>query len=72
MRVEGVPTPLRPSPETFGPDPLPLYDGDTTGQPPTHTQHAETEHDDLGTIVTEVTTTNTVVTTRRRYRVEDA
>ena len=45
---------------------LPQYDGDRTGQPPIHTQHAEPGHDDFGTVVTEVT----VVTTRKTYRVE--
>ena len=49
-------------PETMGRGPPPVYVGDTT-------QHAETERDDFGTIVTEVTTTTT--TTRRRYRVEE-
>jgi len=46
----------------------PSYEGDETGQPSTRTQRAESERDDFGTIVTEVST----VTTRRRYRVEDA
>ena len=46
-------------PETTGRESPPLYEGDTA-------QHAETERDDFGTIVTEITT----VTTRRRYRVE--
>ena len=46
----------------------PSYEGDETGQSSTRTQRAESERDDLGTIVTEVNT----VTTRRRYRVEDA
>ena len=55
------------APETIGQELPPLYEGDVTGQPPTRTQHAETERDDFGTIVTEVTT----VTTRRRYRVEN-
>jgi len=48
----------------------PSYEGDGTGQSSTRTQRAESEpeRDGFGTIVTEVTT----VTTRRRYRVEDA
>ena len=54
--------------ETGGQESPPLYEGDETGQPSTRAQHAESERDDFGTIVTEVTT----VTTRRRYRVEDA
>jgi len=61
-----------PSPETSGQGPLPSYDGLATGQFSTHAQHAESEHDDFGTVVTEVTTTSTVTTTRRKYRVEDA
>ena len=51
-----------------GPGPPPSYDRDATGEPSTHTQHAESERDDFGTVVTEVT----IVTTRKRYRVEDA
>ena len=54
--------------ETLGPDHLPAYNRDATGQSSTQAQHAETEHDDFGTIVTEVT----VTTTRKRYRVADA
>jgi len=48
----------------------PSYEGDGTGQSSTRTQRAESERDDFGTIVTEVTTVTT--NTRRRYRVEDA
>ena len=44
---------------------LPLYEG--VGQQ-SSTHQAESERDNFGTIVTEVT----VVTTRKRYRVEDA
>ena len=55
------------SSETLGPDPLPSYNRNAAGQS-FHTQHAESERDDFGTIVTEVT----VVTTHKRYRVEDA
>ena len=63
-------TPSPPSSETPGSGPLPSYDGDTIGQPSTnYTQHAESERDEFGTIVTEVTTT--VITTRKKYRVED-
>ena len=35
--------------------PLPSYDGGITGQSSTHTQHAESECDGFGTVVTEVT-----------------
>jgi hypothetical protein len=60
----------RPPAEIAGQQFPPLYEGDAGVQPPTHTQHAEFERDDFGTIVTEVTTVTT--STRRRYRVEDA
>ena len=54
MKVE---TPLTPS-----------RDGDTAEQSSTHAQHVrETEHDEFGTTVTEVTT----ITTRKKYRVEE-
>ena len=53
-------------PETTGRDSPPLYEGDATGRYHTRAHNAETERDDFGTIVTEITT----VTTRRRYRVE--
>ena len=68
VRVEGAP--LRLLSETPGPDTLPSYDGNTTGQSSTRTEHAESESEssgDFGTIVTEVT----VITTRKKYRVED-
>ena len=70
VRVGNVSTPLAPSSETPGSGLLPSYDGLATGQSSTHSQHAESERDDLGTLVTEVTTT--VITTRKKYRVEDA
>ena len=54
--------------ETGGHGFPPSYEGDETGQSSTRTQRAESERDDFGTIVTKVTT----VTTRSRYRVEDA
>ena len=74
VRVRGVSAPSHLPPETLGSDPLPSYDGDTAGQSSTHTQHAEPEYDEFGTIVNEVTvvTTTSTVTTRKRYRVEDA
>ena len=73
VKVEGVPTPSQLLSEKLGSDSLPSYDGDTTGQSSTHLQHAESEHDELGTTVNEVTvvTTTGTVTTRKRYRVED-
>jgi hypothetical protein len=68
VKVEGAFSPSQALSETLGSGVLPSYDGNATGQSSTNTQLAESERDDFGTIVTEVTT----VTTRRRYRVEDA
>ena len=67
VKVEGGFVPSRSSSETLGLGPLPSYDGDTW-QSSARAQHTESERDELGTLVTEVT----VVTTRKRYRVEDA
>lgn len=52
----------------------PSYDGDPTRQSSTHAQHADFEQDEFGTIVNEVTvvTTTSTVTTRKKYRAEDA
>lgn len=48
--------------------PLPL-DEAARGQSPVRAQNSDSyERDDFGTVVTEVTT----ITTRKRYRVEDA
>ena len=60
------------STKTVGQEFPPLYEGDSIGQSSTCTQRAESERDDFGTIVTEVTTVTTSTTTRKRYRVEDA
>jgi hypothetical protein len=65
VQDEGAFTPSQSSSETSGSPPS--YGGDATGQSSTRAHHAESERDDFGTVVTEVTT----VTTRRRYRVED-
>ncbi|KAF9648161.1 hypothetical protein BDM02DRAFT_2342340 [Thelephora ganbajun] len=70
VKVEGTVTPSQSSPETLGSGPLPSYEDGASGQSSTRAQHTESERDDFGTIVTEVTTVTT--TTRRRYRVEDA
>lgn len=70
VRVEGVFTPLRLPSEKPNSSSLPPDNGDTAGQAPAYAQHAEFEHNDFGTVVTEVTTVTT--STRRRYRVEDA
>ena len=68
VRVEGMFTPLQSSSETLDPGSLPPYCLDATRRSSARAQHVESERDDFGTIVTEVTT----VTTRRRYRIEDA
>ena len=60
--------PVRVEAPRLGPSPeLPLYDEDTL-RPPAHAQNREFERDEFGTVVTEVT----IVTTRKRYRVEGA
>ena len=64
-------TPSRSSSATRNPGSLPPYDGDATGQSATRAQHVESEHDEFGTIVTEVTVVTSTVTTRKRYRVDD-
>ena len=71
MKTEGAYAPPRPPLETPEPGPLPLYERDA-GQPSNRTQHTELECDELGTVVNEVTVVTTTVTTRKKYRVEDA
>ena len=72
MKVEDGFTPPRSSFKTLEPGSLPSYERDP-GQSSAHAdQHAESEHDEFGTIVNEVTVVTTTVTTRKRYRVEDA
>jgi len=68
VNVEGGSTP---SFGTLEPGFLPAYEGGT-GQSSTRTQRVEPERDELGTTVNEVTVVTTTVTTRKRYRVEDA
>ena len=70
VKIEGTPTPPQPSSDTPGSDPLPSYDPGATGQSSTHTQQ-ESEKDEFGTIVSEVTVVTSTVTTRKRYRVEE-
>jgi len=73
VKVEDVGTHSRQSSEIPCSIPLPpSYDGDGTRQTSARAQHLESEDDDFGTIVTEVTTNTTVITTRKKYRVEDA
>ena len=66
VKVEGVFAPSRSSSETLSFGSLPSYDGEAW-QSSARTQQAESERDEFGTVVTEVT----VITTRKRYRVED-
>ena len=65
VKVEGESAPLQPSSE-MGSGSLPSYDEETR-QSSAHTQQVESERDEFGTVVTEVT----IITTRKRYRVED-
>ena len=66
VKVENATTPSSSS-GNFDSGSLPSYDGGVTGQSTARTRHAESERDDFGTIVSEVT----VVTTHKRYRVPD-
>ena len=68
VEVEGLLTPSKPSREALVSDFLPSYDWNAPGQSSTHAQRVESEREEFGTIVNEVT----IVTTRKRYRVEDA
>ena len=73
VKVDGVSTPLVSLSNTLGSEPPPSHDGSATEQFSTCTcaQRTESECDELGT-VNEVTVVTTTVTTRRRYRPEDA
>lgn len=63
MEIEDVDAPMQ---ETFGAG-LPPYDSENESRrPSSRAQHVESEHDDFGTVVTEVI----VVTTRKKYRVD--
>ena len=70
VKVESAITPSSSSSGNLDSGPLPLYDGGVTpGQSTTRTQYVESERDDLGTIVNEVTVVTSTVTTHNRYRV---
>ena len=73
-KVENTSTPSPSSSENLGSGPLPSYDEDATGQSSARARHTEFERDEFGTIVNEVTvvTTNSTVTTHKRYRAEGA
>ena len=64
--AEGAPMAPRRPLEAGELGPLPIYE-EASGQPPVRVQNVEYEHDELGTVVDEVTVVTT--TTRRRYRV---
>lgn len=73
VKTEGASAISQSPPETLAPPGVPpSYDGgDAIGQYSARThQVADSERDDFGIVVTEVTTVTT--TTRKRYRVEDA
>ena len=65
--AEGTFTPSQLSFEAVGLGSPPSYDRNATGESSTRGHHMESECDDFGIIVTEVTT----ITTRKRYRVQD-
>ena len=73
VNVEGTLTPAQLLSDTLGSGSLPPYcDGHPTGQTSTtHVQRDDSERDEFGTMVNEVTvvTTTSTVTTRKRYRV---
>ena len=73
VKADGVSTPSVSLSNTLGSEPPPSHDGSATEQFSTCTcaQRTESECDELGT-VNEVTVVTTTVTTRRRYRPEDA
>ena len=73
MKVEGALAPPRSSFGTLESGSLPSYEGDA-GESSTLAQRVESEQDEFGTVVNEVTvvTTTSTVTTRKKYRVEDA
>ena len=68
MKVKGVSTPWQLLLEQLKLESLPLYEGDVTDESSTCTQRVESESDDSGTVVTEVTT----VTTHKKFLVQDA
>ena len=73
MKVESASAPSLSLSGNPGLGSLPSYDGAVTEQSTTRTQHVESGDDVLGTVVNEVTvvTTNSTVTTRKKYRVAD-
>ena len=74
VEVESTPIFSSSLPGNFDSGSLPSYDGGVTGQSTTQTQRVESERDDFGTIVNEVTvvTNNSTITTHKRYRVPDS
>jgi len=75
VNVENAVPPSQLLPDKLGLGSPPTYDGRTTEpESSTRARHAESESDEFGTVVNEVivVTTTSTVTTRKRYRVEDA
>ncbi|KAF9781777.1 hypothetical protein BJ322DRAFT_243880 [Thelephora terrestris] len=77
VRVENTLSPSQPLSEKLDPGSPPTYDeheGEPEPSSSTRTQCFKPELEEFGTIVNEVTvvTTTSTVTTRKRYRVEDA
>ena len=72
--VESVPILSSSLPGNFDSGSLPSYDGGVTGQSTTRAQHVESEREEFGTIVKEITvvTTDSTVTTHKMYRVPDS
>ena len=70
MKIDGI-SPSQTSPGPNCPGPLPTYDGGATALRPS-VHHVESEHDEFGTIVKEVTVVTTTTTTYKKYRIEDA
>ena len=70
MKVSSASTPLSSS-GALESGSLPSYESDA-GQSSTRVQHTELECDESGTVVNEVTVVTTTVTTRKKYRVDDA
>ena len=70
VKAEGAFTPSQSLSEQLDSGSLPSYEGDVAGQSSTRARHVESDHDEFGTIVKEVTVTT--ITACKKYRVEDA
>lgn len=73
VKVENALSPSQLLSDILGSGSPPTYDGQATEpETSTRTQNVESEHEEYGTVVTEVTVVNSTITTRKKYRVEDA